>query len=177
MDSVASLVDLGELTVDRDGGTFTINALDEHERERAAFQAEEEHMAKHRRQLEDSQPLTYADGKWSGSWPMLPGELHPPKDTNVVYWLYGEQQKLIYIGTSRHLLRRLAQHADTKSLVRWEARECHNRSQAYRLEAIEIDKYRPPLNKPVLARRGSDFVASELSARATRSSSVAAPVS
>lgn len=36
---------------------------------------------------------------------------------------------------------------------------------------------RPPLNKPVMAGRGADFVASELSARTTRRPFVTVPVS
>lgn len=175
--SVASLVDRGELTVDRDEGTFTINALDEHERERTAAQAEEERLSKERQRLEDARPLAYADGRWEGSWPLAPGDVCPSKGTHVVYWLYGEPRKLIYIGTSGQLSQRMAQHADTKTWVRWEARECYNRSQAYRLEAVEIDKHRPPLNKPVMARRGADFVASELAARTTRRPFVTVPVS
>ena len=157
--AIESLIDMGELHLDESLGSYSLPAIDDVERHFKELQLAYEHQQRERDRIEAAKPLEYAAGKWGGQWPLELTDAFPPKGTHVVYWLYhGESTEPIYIGSSCHWLSRMKQHDRDKLWTRWLARECHNRSQAYRLEAIEIDKHRPPLNKPPRDRRGYDFV-------------------
>lgn len=86
----------------------------------------------------------YGKKSWSGTRADLTG--WPPEGTAVVYFLRDEVDKLIYVGSSSNVTQRFMSHWD-KPWVSYKARECSDREAAYWLEAAEIIRRRPPLNK------------------------------
>lgn len=109
----------------------------------------------------------WGDARWEGVWPVeiSDGDWNPAGNVSVVYWQYGAEG-LAYVGSTKHFVSRMADHLEhRRSLgwLRWEARECASRGDAYQLEAREIERLKPPQNKQVVktkARRGADYVRS-----------------
>jgi hypothetical protein len=139
--------------------THWVHALIEHnllitdEEFRAAHEAEwAEHVAEvEQRQAERQARLgnaTYLDGRWAGGWPLVRGD-GPPKSVSVVYFQHDADDRLAYIGSTHTFQRRMENHAKTARAgvwVRWEARECAARDEAYVIEEREIAERKPYQN-------------------------------
>lgn len=82
---------------------------------------------------------------WSGTRDDL-AESSPRPKVNVVYYLYDEDDTLIYVGSTGNVYGRLSYHP-IREWVRYEAHRCGDRDAAYWLEAVEIMERRPPMNR------------------------------
>lgn len=108
----------------------------------------------------DVGPIEWADGTWSGSWPVAPDVVCSDRGVPVVYYAYDAAGLLSYIGSTGHFRSRMDDHLEHRRSIgwaTWRARECASRKAAYVLEAGEIDRLKPPLNRPG-STRGADFV-------------------
>lgn len=118
-----------------------------------------------RQALRDRVPV-YLDGRWGGEWPIPPGHDVPADQVPTVYLAWDAASRVAYVGSSQWFTHRMRQHAEARRSevwVRWEARECATRLDAYRLEAKEIDARKPYQNRPGIGpgqvgARGADFV-------------------
>lgn len=108
-----------------------------------------------KRPLPDPFPA-YGNGEWAGTREGLLDTPHPSAETSVVYHLFDDTAARIYTGSTSNLCNRFAGHT-RKPWVRYEARECASREDAYWLEAAAIIEYRPPLN-------ANDFVGGRINA-------------
>lgn len=88
------------------------------------------------------------DGRWRGTFPVERDALRPPKGTWVVYRLL-RGVDLLYIGSTGSFLDRVKAHARDKDFDTWEAYRCRDERHCRGLEALLIDKYRPPLNRMI----------------------------
>lgn len=102
---------------------------------------EREHRAAERHPLPN-----YGDHAWAGPWPLLPATSYPPDGVPIVYFLYDASDTLAYVGSSGYFRARMNAHQNTKSWVRWTARDCATRYDAYQREWWEIHNNRPYLN-------------------------------
>lgn len=82
--------------------------------------------------------------RWRGTLEDL-AETCPRPKVCVVYRLFDEDGKLLYIGSTGNVYTRLGRHP-IKGWTRWDARECADRESAYWLEAVAIIREKPPLN-------------------------------
>lgn len=69
-----------------------------------------------------------------------------------VYFLF-YNEKLIYIGQSKHILLRFDQHLLTKKFTSFSYIKCTTNHEASTLEREFINKYNPPLNIALKAAR------------------------
>lgn len=100
--------------------------------------------AKAKRVVPDPFPA-YGEGTWAGTRADLI-DTCPRPGTNVVYQLFDPADLLAYIGSSENMYSRFTAHT-AKPWVRYTARQCATREDAYWLEAAAIIKYRPYLNE------------------------------
>ena len=93
-----------------------------------------------------SDPPQYTDAQWSGARDTLAEADCPPAGMPVVYFLYDVADRIAYIGSSASFYQRTSGHRG-KPWVRYVARECRSRAEAYVLELLAIEEHQPYLNK------------------------------
>lgn len=106
------------------------------------------HTSAKRRRLRQA---TYHDGRWSGTWPLNQRAEMPAPRVPVVYFQYDADDRLAYIGSTdlfTNRMRNQAEHRRSDVWVRWEARECGARDEAYAIENREIEARDPYQNRP-----------------------------
>lgn len=103
---------------------------------------------------------SYAARVWSGSRGAFTEHTAPPHGTPVVYFLFDEQDRLSYIGSTNGAFSRLREH-DAKEWWRYRARECSSRDDAFWLEAAEVKRHRPRLNKDLTVNGRTRFVSDD----------------
>jgi hypothetical protein len=85
---------------------------------------------------------------WLGPFPLDQDVPAPRKGICVVYVLFDAMNTPCYVGSTQHLRSRLKAHAkDGKQFVRWQARSCPTRHEAYALERRWLAEFMPYLNK------------------------------
>lgn len=98
---------------------------------------------------------SYQAGRWPGTREDLM-DTCPRPGTNVVYFLFDESGVLAYVGSTNNVYGRFPAHHG-KPWIRYEARECSTREDAYWLEALEVIERKPYLN-------ADDYVAGRVNA-------------
>jgi hypothetical protein len=96
--------------------------------------------------------------KWAEEYELLCGTFPPaenlalsasPRKVGAVYFLYGHDRELLYVGETSDLHRRLVRHRENRQIqfAYFAHLPCDSRSDRIKTEAHYLERYQPPHNK------------------------------